>query len=340
MITAADRENKTTALLCRWPHRIAVLLTVAVFPLIWLGGMVTTTDAGMAVPDWPNTYGYNMFLYPMESWLFGPFDLMVEHGHRLLASIVGLIAIGLVAVSFKCESRRWVKIFSIVLLVLVIFQGALGGARVLLDARLVAKIHGCVGPLFFSAATAFCVVTSRWWLVCNRQENALAGRATAWMSKIAVAMLIVSFGQLVIGAFMRHVSIDSPPSVYILLVAMHVITASLILVGTLVQWCLSRTSEVRGSGVRASVNFLLLLVFAQIGLGIATWVVKFSWPAWFESQNFTASYVVAEKSLWQVNLVTAHVAVGSLILAFWTVQMLRCQRSYQSAARITLSTDT
>ena len=62
------------------PYRIALLLTAVVFPLIWVGGLVTTTDAGMAVPDWPNTYGYNMFSYPIESWLFGPFDLMVEHG--------------------------------------------------------------------------------------------------------------------------------------------------------------------------------------------------------------------------------------------------------------------
>jgi hypothetical protein len=51
-----------------WPHRVAILLACAVFPLIWVGGLVTTTDAGMAVPDWPTTYGYNMFLYPWQTW--------------------------------------------------------------------------------------------------------------------------------------------------------------------------------------------------------------------------------------------------------------------------------
>jgi cytochrome c oxidase assembly protein subunit 15 len=159
------------------------------------------------------------------------------------------------------------------------------------------------------------------------------------MSRLAVAMLVVSFGQLVAGAFLRHVAIDSPPSVYVLLVAIHLVTASLILVGTVLQWSLSRKSEVRGSGVRASINLLCVLVLAQISLGVGTWVVKFGWPAWFVGQNFSSSFVVAEKSLVQVNLVTAHVAVGSLILAFWTVQAFRCRRSHNSVARVTLSAE-
>ena len=120
------------------------------FPLIWVGGLVTTTDAGMAVPDWPNTYGYNMFSYPLESWLYGPFDLMVEHGHRLLASLAGVISIALVWQTYRGEARPWVKNFSVVLLALVIFQGLLGGARVVMDARVVAKIHGCVCLLYTS----------------------------------------------------------------------------------------------------------------------------------------------------------------------------------------------
>ena len=74
-----------------WPHRWAVVLACATFPLVWVGGLVTTTDAGMAVPDWPNTYGYNLFLYPWQTWLAGPWDLFVEHGHRLLGAAVGLL---------------------------------------------------------------------------------------------------------------------------------------------------------------------------------------------------------------------------------------------------------
>ena len=75
-----------------------MVLACATFPLVWVGGLVTTTDAGMAVPDWPSTYGYNLFLYPWQTWLAGPWDLFVEHGHRLLASAVGMLTIGLLIV--------------------------------------------------------------------------------------------------------------------------------------------------------------------------------------------------------------------------------------------------
>src|SRR5262249_36289635 len=71
----SDRPNP-------WPHRWAVGLVCATFPLIWIGGLVTTYGAGMAVPDWPNTYGYNLWLYPAATWINGPWKLFVEHGHR------------------------------------------------------------------------------------------------------------------------------------------------------------------------------------------------------------------------------------------------------------------
>src|SRR6186997_3734563 len=88
-----------------WPHRWAVVLACATFPLVWVGGLVTTTDAGMAVPDWPNTYGYNLFLYPWQSWLAGPWDLFIEHGHRLLGMTAGLLAIALLATTAMVDRR-------------------------------------------------------------------------------------------------------------------------------------------------------------------------------------------------------------------------------------------
>src|SRR3954453_2556847 len=87
-----------------WPHRLAVVLAAATFPLLWVGGLVTTTKAGMAVPDWPSTYGYNLFLYPWETWLYGPGDLFIEHGHRLFAALVGLLTIVLVVLTWCCGS--------------------------------------------------------------------------------------------------------------------------------------------------------------------------------------------------------------------------------------------
>ena len=110
-----------------WPWR----LCCATFPLIWVGGLVTTYDAGMAVPDWPSTYGYNLFLYPWTEWLAGPWDLFIEHGHRLLGAAVGLLthrasssSSGAPIAGAGCALRR------LAALALVIVQGVLGGMRV------------------------------------------------------------------------------------------------------------------------------------------------------------------------------------------------------------------
>src|SRR5437762_12773990 len=133
-----------------WPHRLAVALALVTFPLIWVGGLVTTYDAGMAVPDWPGTYGYNLLLYPWTTWLAGPWDLFIEHGHRLLGATSGLMTIGFVIVVFAFDRRLSMRFLAIGALALVLGQGLLGGQRVLLGARQIALIHGCVGPLFFA----------------------------------------------------------------------------------------------------------------------------------------------------------------------------------------------
>jgi cytochrome c oxidase assembly protein subunit 15 len=334
-LSKSDLSN--SELPSRWPHRVGALLALVVFPLIWVGGLVTTYDAGMAVPDWPGTYGYNMFLYPVETWVSGPFDLFVEHGHRLLGSLAGLIAIGLVIVTFQTEPRRWVRWMSVAVLGLVIAQGLLGGLRVLMDARVLARIHGCVGPAFFGMVTAFCVVTSRWWW--RKDQKTVSVTATG-LIKLATLMLIVSFCQLVVGAFLRHISIDSTPNVYRGLIWLHVGTAVALVIGTSTQWILSRLKRFRGTGIRFSANVLMLLILTQFMLGLGTYVVKFGWPVWFADMDFAASFVVGEKTFWQMNLVTAHVAVGSLILSFWTIQMLRCGRVLSKATSTSLAEST
>lgn len=331
--------DKLNGLPSRLPYRVAVGLALVVFPLIWVGGLVTTYDAGMAVPDWPGTYGYNMFLYPMETWFFGPFDLFVEHGHRLLGSLAGLVAIGLVVVTFRTEPRRSVRWMAVGILALVIFQGLLGGMRVRMDARVLAKLHGCVGPAFFASVVAFCVITSRWWWR-ERENQATNGRVirASGLAVWSMLMLAMSFGQLVVGAFLRHIAFDSAPQDYRALVVLHGATAVVLLLGTLVQWVVSRMSRFKGTGVRGSVNVLMGLILVQIVLGLCTWVVKFGWPVWFSNLDFAATFVVGEKTLWQMNLITAHVAVGSLILVFWTIQMLRCRLLFgHRAARVTQS---
>ncbi len=71
-----------------WLHRFAVLTALAALVLIGIGGLVTSHGAGMAVPDWPTSYGYNMFFFPVSQWVGGIF---YEHTHRLVASVVGML---------------------------------------------------------------------------------------------------------------------------------------------------------------------------------------------------------------------------------------------------------
>ena len=83
-------------------HRVAVATAVATFPLIFMGGLVTSHAAGMSVPDWPNSYGYNMFLFPPNQWVGG---ILYEHTHRLMGTIVGFLAVVLVLVAFGPAAR-------------------------------------------------------------------------------------------------------------------------------------------------------------------------------------------------------------------------------------------
>src|SRR5215210_1189742 len=126
-----------------WPHRLAMAVASATFPLIFVGGLVTSYDAGMAVPDWPSTYGYNLFLYPWETWFFGPWDLFIEHGHRLFASGVGILTIGLVVIVWLTGARLLLKQLAVAALALVILQGVLGGMRVVWNTTWLAMVHGC-----------------------------------------------------------------------------------------------------------------------------------------------------------------------------------------------------
>ena len=82
-----------------WPHLVACLLVAVTAVLLCFGALVTTYEAAMAVPDWPATYGHNLFLFPFAEWFWGPWDLFLEHGHRLLGALVGLLSLVLAAVA-------------------------------------------------------------------------------------------------------------------------------------------------------------------------------------------------------------------------------------------------
>jgi cytochrome c oxidase assembly protein subunit 15 len=186
-----------------WLHRFALALSVATLFLVALGGVVTTKGVGMAVPDWPTTFGENMFLFPPSKWIGGIF---YEHSHRLVASLVGMLTAILAVWLWLKESRPWLRWLGAFAFLAVVFQGVLGGMRVIFDRHGMGTqlgiFHATIAQLFFLLVGSIALFTSRWWKDINAQpiESAAAMRLRRWF--LAATLLV--FIQLVLGATMRH----------------------------------------------------------------------------------------------------------------------------------------
>src|SRR5437773_2776291 len=182
-------------------HIIALLTAVATFPLIFMGGLVTSHGAGLSVPDWPNSWGYNMFLFPPRLWIGG---ILYEHTHRLMGTVVGMLSILLTIVAWTTERRLWVRWLAIGVLGAVIFQGVLGGLRVVLLKLDLAIVHACVAQAFFCLAAFTAIVTSKWWIGAPDLSNELDRRAVRRLIGAAIGCVVVIYAQLIVGATMRH----------------------------------------------------------------------------------------------------------------------------------------
>src|SRR6478752_9547755 len=108
-------------------HRFSKVVVAATILLLLAGSLVTSTGSGLSVPDWPTTYGWNMFTFPPSKWVGGIF---YEHGHRLIASTVGFLTIILAAWLWIAEKRPWMRWLGLAALGGVVAQGILGGLTV------------------------------------------------------------------------------------------------------------------------------------------------------------------------------------------------------------------
>ena len=177
--------------------------------LICIGGVVTSTGSGLAVPDWPTSYGYNMFLFPFSRW-FGDTGIFYEHTHRVVASGLGFMMIGLCAWlwgSGERMRRKWLCWAGTGALGLVIVQGVLGGLRVTELNNFLGLIHACVAQAFLVLVALIALSLSKTWM-CGFHKGVM-GRFTHAMrdSGLRVFALILTFlvlTQLILGASMRH----------------------------------------------------------------------------------------------------------------------------------------
>jgi cytochrome c oxidase assembly protein subunit 15 len=186
----------------RWLNRFAWFTAFATLLLICSGGMVTSKGVGLAVPDWPTTFGYNMFLFPVSKWIGG---VLFEHTHRLIASTVGFLTIILAIWLWRTEDRPTVKTLGLLAVAGVILQGILGGLRVTMLKAQIGIFHACLAQAFLGLIVLIAIVTTNFWRsVSNRDVDPSRRRWIQRIKSIAMATTIAIYAQLALGATMRH----------------------------------------------------------------------------------------------------------------------------------------
>jgi cytochrome c oxidase assembly protein subunit 15 len=282
----------------RGAHVLAVVTVGATLFLMYVGGVVTNTGSALAVPDWPTTYGHNMFTYPWSQMVGGIF---YEHSHRLLGSLVGMLTVALALWIALGDPRRWMRWLGLAAVIAVIVQGILGGLRVVLLEHGFALIHACLAHAFLSLMVALAVFTSKGW-----QEGAHAPLAAgSRLPQRAVVTAAVLYLQIVFGALLTHAG--TPFDV-------HLIGAGLAAVAVVVLAGTTLSESPEPAWLRRPALLLLGLLTLQFALGTGAYLAR-----------FTAMREIAAP-LTVLFLPTTHRIVGALMLATSVVIALRALR--------------
>lgn len=184
----------------RWLRRFSKLLVLATLSLIFIGSLVTSTGSGLSVPDWPETFGHFMFSFPLNKMIGGIF---YEHGHRLVASVVGLITLIMAFWILIREKRKWVKVFGMLALVLVIAQGVLGGVTVRYYLpTAVSVMHAVMAQTFFllTIFISYSLSKERYLRHIESQDV----MTHFGFGKFALILTGLIYIQLIVGAVLRH----------------------------------------------------------------------------------------------------------------------------------------
>jgi len=290
--------------------RAVRFLTVATFLLLLIGGGVTTYRVGMAVPDWPQTMGQNMFTYPLSEMLENGLPVSLEHSHRLWAAGAGLISLCLAVSCFLRPEGRELRGLAVITLLGFAAQGVLGGTRVLENSTNLAFLHGASAQLVYAlVAMLFVRTTGAWNAATSRSSE--AGAALKRQARLAAGLV---YAQIALGAWVRHSGNTTG-------LTFHVALAFAVLI--VVLGLVKQLRENGGSDTRdplhATANLLTRTVFAQVLLGLLATGAIFVVGAGFEGAVTVAEAITA----------TAHVAVGALLLSgcvaalLWTGRLLQ-----------------
>ena len=179
------------------------LLTGLIVCLILVGAQVTSTNSGLSVPDWPTSYGYNMFAFPFERWLgprFWTNPIFWEHSHRLFASLTGTLTLVLAVWIWMVDRRPWLRWVATAAVGLVILQGVVGGLRVVFKWNDFGIPHAAMAQLFLLTIGFIALTYTRGW---NRLPRHAERLPRQWQRGIHIVLGLI-FLQLILGATMRH----------------------------------------------------------------------------------------------------------------------------------------
>lgn len=263
-----------------WLGAFTFIAACIVFLMIVSGGIVTGFEAGLAVPDWPNSYGHNMLLYPLSEMISDLDDgIYYEHAHRLTGMYVGLTVLTLCVMLWWGDSRSWVGIAGSLLLVMVIGQGLLGGLRVtgqltmsdnpelLSPNTALGIVHGVFGQICFAGMVFVAAVTTLRWSNGPRAE----ATTSAGTDRILGTLLVVSLVfQLIIGAAYRHLTgeVGTKADQTMLLLMAHIFMAVFVTVLIVINGLRASTVHRERFVLRRTGLILLVLVCVQLLLGV------------------------------------------------------------------------
>jgi cytochrome c oxidase assembly protein subunit 15 len=276
--------------------------------LLLAGGLVTSNNAGLAVPDWPTSFGS---IYKIPRMIGG---VKFEHGHRMLAELLGLLTMVVAIWTWRVDKRRWMRGLTVAAVAGVIFQGVLGGLTVLnFLPPAISTAHATVGQAMFCVLAAIAVFTSRGWL--EEPAEKIARKDALPLLRYCRMLIGFLFLQLILGAAFRHVWTKwGPPGsnhwpvtriVHTFLYP-HILNA-LIVAGLILYVSLrviSKHSNI--THLRRPAMWMLVLLVVQLLLGAAAFVLR------------VFGVNEGQPTLGLVAVTVAHLGVGALILA-WTV---------------------
>ena len=328
----------------KWLNRFTWFICVAALFLICSGGMVTSKNAGLAVPDWPTTFGYNMFLFPVSKWVGG---ILFEHAHRLIASAVGFLTIILAVWLWSSESRRWVRNLGLIALAGVILQGILGGLRVTMLKDEIGIFHACVAQAFLALLVVIALVTTSFWRSLG--EIDVNSKKFALIRKLAIAITLAIYVQLALGATMRHQHRDLSILDFPTANGGWIPDTSTTALAKINAW-----RDARGLSDVDAFQIWLQMTHRFVALLIGIGVIAFCSRVWRDARQVP---VLRKLSIWWVvfllgqltlgawtiwsnkaaDIATAHVAVGAIMLSLgvsisavcWRISKIRFGRERQ-----------